>query len=1367
MIAVQLEYDGGDLGEPDPLMIKDENESDKYERYHLLNRYQLASRNIIRDDPDRVLHIRDSAGNERAESGKRYVELLGLDDSGDGQIDDRHIDFELGVLRFPDTEPFLNDALPETNPTVYGSPAESDQEYEIYQELMVRESSYMLGFNVVRNSEEVIVDGEKLQRDRDYSIDYQTGFLIFFERVDIDEDSEIEVTYETIGVGATRDETFLGGRVEADISDNISVGATALSNEEKEESSLPRLGEEAQTTLVAEYDIDWRPLHSFQDIMGDLFGFNNFDDYPVDRYLKLDLEGEWAKSTRNPNRSGSLIVDDFYGLDQQISFSRDHLAWSVADAPLHSRLDYDTALDGRSSVEFEEVSEEGHEPDPDNNDDQNSMRVKFPMRESGYSLDTADSKYWGAVQYQFSRSGEDLRGYQYVELWVKWENEDDAGGTLALDIGRLTEDADRSDVLRTEDVNGNDVLSPGEDIGFESHDFLFGADNGQLDSEDLNENGRLDQFESYIHYDAINHDTRLLGDTTTHGWTLYRLPLHENGSILKTSASDTPSFDDVLRNSRTVRLVYEAPGGSATRGGGPRSFLLEKMGVVRTTWRTDADADDFFLKNVTSAEDNRLPPPETDEFRSTSTRPRAQALALTAKNSGIDSNVARAYLDLPAAEQFSNHDELKFYLYSPALDYPDTFYARFGTDKNNYFEYRIDLDNPAADDRVTDKGDNWYLVSLPIRVLEQDLIEKTLADSSTIRRGNRYIKGDPSLFDIGRYEFLVDGANSGQELLVTYLYLDGSREESGDARLLKATTDIQSGFIKLSGRERETEGDFRTIGLVNSSTADRFVARDEDQRSLNGSVDVNRLIPGDWGIRVPFSFNWSDKNTEMSPDRIERVKDDSLGKVSDENSGFKTGLTTPELYPDFTFNWKEQNRKVDQQRRRQKWTDDQKEWNLGATYSQAFRQAIFGYIPVGDKVSFSARTNLRRLKEQKNTLGEVDVSERDREETARRASLDLGFVPYSWITLRPDFSYNDLKRTTLDYSGLVTRSRSGNLRVEPAGVYGFDPTFNFSLKADENFSPEEKNKSVSISGESGLNLRTTPTRWWSGFDFLSLRYNFSLSGRGNYENLNEGVSIKRVYDDLFKDLSWLWRGPDLDVSADKLSIERNQASKSASHSFSGNFDFWSPLRMRYNVNYSQKKSQSDNSVSSSSSRSYSLDNSLALDDVSGWFKENTDNSNLSLRYTLRTSSSANKETVDHSIKKGWNTRWSDRWSTNFRWNTTIGRTDDGALARKRRKYEPGLDFRWLVNKADESGVLWFSNRLEINGGLSAEFNEEKEDGEIKADNYSYSGNFGGAYNITKQIKIRFSGNFSIYRDDYRDAKDRNTYGLMTSVDFRF
>ncbi|MGM0381355.1 MAG: hypothetical protein ACQEP7_05160 [bacterium] len=822
VIAVELSArDGNDnlieLGSNRPFMIRDETESDSYERYHLENRYRLSGGNIVRDDPDRILEIRDSGDNNRpGGSNSTYNEILNLDEDGDGEIEEKYIDFDRGELKFPDTRPFTSPALEqtgaETNPTVYGPDAEREEVYHIYQEILVEQLEYFLDANVVRHSENITVDGKTMTRDEDYMIDYQTGFLTFFDRVEIDEDSRIEVEYESMGFAATRDETFLGGRVEADMTENLEMGATVLSNQESEPGDLPQLGEEAQSTLVNEFDVSWTPLHSYQDIMAGWLGKDYYSNRPLDKHLQVELDGEWAESTRNPNLSGKAIIDDFYGLDRQVPFSKKHLSWDPADAPVQFPGD-SSELDTRSAVEFEEVEDEGHEPDPESEDDQESMRVNFPMDNYDYQphhpsgTNTADSKSWGAAQYQFSSSGEDLRGYQYISLWVKWE--DSAGeGDLSVDLGRLTENTDRrSDYPRTEDKKGNDVLSPGEDVGYRSHDFIFGNNNGVLDSEDLNENDRLDERERYLHFEDINKSDRVDSQSTDHGWTLYRIPLYEDkfGTGIENTdrqgqASDTDvPVDEILKDASNVRLIYESNEGA---GSSAKSFLLDQMGVVRTAWNRGSDnpRPAFKLKMVSSAEENRLPTPRTSEFYDSDRRPLDKALEVGVPDTAPpgDSTTYRTYLRYPSAVRINEHKKLNFYLNDGewSTGSSDTLYFRIGGDEDNYIQYTMPLkiskftnggDYSDRFVRIVDLGDDWYVVKMDLEAVENALIEKELETTGdTYRDGGFFIRGNPSLNDIQRFEYRFDlGENlNSRELLINNLHLAQAREESGQARQL-------------------------------------------------------------------------------------------------------------------------------------------------------------------------------------------------------------------------------------------------------------------------------------------------------------------------------------------------------------------------------------------------------------------------------------------------------------------------------------------------------------------------------------------------------------------------------------------------------
>ncbi|MFB6344668.1 MAG: hypothetical protein ABEK50_02715, partial [bacterium] len=415
-------------------LIKDPDESEKFDKYHLLNRYQLASRNIVRNDPNRVLEIRDPTDATQPNGGKSYSQLLGMDNNNDGVIDDEFIDFELGVLRFPDTRPFVSTALgsngADTNPTVYGPPSRREKVYEIYQEILVEENSYNLGVNVVRGSEKITVDGQQLERGSDYSIDYQTGFLTFFDHIKIDDETRIEVDYEQQGAGAQRNQSFLGGRLEARFSDNLSMGSTLLSSNESQRGGVPQVGSTSKSTLVSEFDVSWEPLHTVQDYLS--LADEDWEDYPLDDELTLDLNYEVARSERNPAEEGLALIDNFSQLDRRVPFSKSEFDWSPAD-PIQQFPGGQNVLDQRSGFELEEVDNQGHDPDPDEQVSQQSLRVNFDMGPEGSGADT-----WGAIQQLFSSTGRDLRGYQYLEFWVNWEG-NAQGGTLAVDIGKVTE----------------------------------------------------------------------------------------------------------------------------------------------------------------------------------------------------------------------------------------------------------------------------------------------------------------------------------------------------------------------------------------------------------------------------------------------------------------------------------------------------------------------------------------------------------------------------------------------------------------------------------------------------------------------------------------------------------------------------------------------------------------------------------------------------------------------------------------------------------------------------------------------------------------------------------------------------------------
>jgi|GEM_PF-4544559 len=1370
VIAVEMEVrDANDLGDPDPFMIKDEDESERFTHYHLQNRYRLGSSNIIRDDPDRVLHVRDRDGNRRVDGETHYVEILGVDD-GAGQIDDEHINFERGEIEFPDTQPFMNPKLPETNPTVYGSPGDRERKYEIYQELLVEEHTYTLGIDVVRESEEVTVDGESLSRNQDYMIDYQTGFLTFFEHVDIDEDSEIEVTYESMGIGA-RDKTFLGGRMEAKLTDNIEVGSTILLDQMDEASEIPQLGRESAKTTVYEHDISWRPLHTLQDALAEWGGYERFVDRPLDRNLELDLQANYARSVQDPSQEGAALIDDFRNLEREIPFSKNHLNWLPADAP--QRLPGDsTVFERRAPVEFDERDAEGHEPDPDDEDDQSSLEVSMDFSDVTDDTSEGDTPYWSAVQHQFSRRGEDVRGYKYLKFWMK---EEDAGGTISVDFGQLTEDISRNNVLNAEHNWADQVLK--EDKGFKVYKgmeeyYRFGADNGQLDGEDRRRTGYLNTRERYLSFDNINKNDSVRSDTTEHGWVRYKIPLSSgerfgDADVRGDSTGDIPDTDDILRNAQAIRLHYEA---AEDELGDEVKFLLEEMGVARPSWRTPDAAPDDLIQVISSAEDNRLPAPGTSKYRDSDDRPLDRAMQMNFE-SAPDSDVHQAWYEFPEGSNLTHYENLRLYFNTKNAGSADTGYLRFGRSENNYFEYRFPLDSPDDDDwiRPLVGGQDWYRLDIEIEQFEEDLIEMLLNDDveDTYVVGNRRIKGEPNPVNVRWYQLALEGETGNEgNVVFNNLSVHNTREQEGEAKFVGGDYNIREGLLEGSFGYEEEDGEFRTVGDAGWAITDEFVPEDLRRRTLDGNVDVDRFIPENIPVNVPFSFRWYDDRTEIPPDRVERVRDDDLGLVEEEYYSYRTGLQTPSAYPDFDFDYSFDDREVIRERDDEHWLDENKEWRLSGDYSQTFSDPIWGYLPVGERLSISTRASLRRKWETRESLGERDVSERDREERRRRFNTSLGLNPYSWVEIDPGYSFSDLYRWHEDEEdGRVSRDQDFDLDVGFSRFYGLRPQFDFDLGFSESFDRRGE-KDVDLSGGSGLNLQTDPERWWSALEFLSLRYRFSMDASATYEDRPADESLSRLYSDFFEDLSWLLQGPELEVDDEDLTLSRTGADKSISHNFSGRLDLWDPLRTSYNFSHSESHTQSDGSVRRSTTESFSLDNRLELHSVSNIIAENAENSTLNFDYSLSLSEDRREESIEHSVDIGWNTTWNERWRTGFDLRTSFDRTEDRKVTYRERVLSPSLDFRWLASKSDEQR-LWFENRLEVSGSIDADFDRRTRDGSTRADNETYRGRFSTSYNFTDDVRSSLGGNIRYRVDNYEEARDELEYGIHGSVDFRF
>jgi len=144
------------------------------------NFYYLNAQEIIAYSFD--LKIWDDTGHE--------VPLgdFGIDADGDGVIDSEWIDYENGILFFPDPEPFP--------PPAY-DPADPQSFYALFATFHTDLELIQLGHkNLVRGSEVLLLDGITAQGGSDYVLDYTNGTLVFVREGIVSFDTRIEIVYE-------------------------------------------------------------------------------------------------------------------------------------------------------------------------------------------------------------------------------------------------------------------------------------------------------------------------------------------------------------------------------------------------------------------------------------------------------------------------------------------------------------------------------------------------------------------------------------------------------------------------------------------------------------------------------------------------------------------------------------------------------------------------------------------------------------------------------------------------------------------------------------------------------------------------------------------------------------------------------------------------------------------------------------------------------------------------------------------------------------------------------------------------------------------------------------------------------------------
>lgn len=465
-----------------------------------------------------------------------YIEALGLDgldESGgtpvkghDNKVDGTQtssntrvfVDYTAGTLFMPDLRPFsprINarhlfeqavDSLLNRRGRLDG-PVGSDNEpspapYDKYLPLRSVDPFYYMDVeftaqraagdiylgrsNIIEGSDVVTINGQQLQRDKDYTIDYELGRITLKRQLGPADNLNIDYSYAPLFQQAGR--TLLGSAFRWG-GQSASLGGAFMYESKGAQDLRPRLGEEPSRSLIADlntaYDVkpDWMTRLA--------------DRLPGVRTTtpsEFNVQAEAGQSFPNPNTKNVVYVDDMEGVRDAVSLTLDPLRWRLSSVP--SVLDSSHVVRSLLDAGYVDTlkNAEIHWFSPPSAVKENELKPNLTEAQGGLNYQQVLSlsiprrpksapngeRMWAGLTYVLDANGLDLSRSQFIELWVNdWRDPRLRGGhvKLHLDLGRVSEaqmlapDHPPTTTLLTEDLPPRDnVLQLAEDVGIDGMD---------------------------------------------------------------------------------------------------------------------------------------------------------------------------------------------------------------------------------------------------------------------------------------------------------------------------------------------------------------------------------------------------------------------------------------------------------------------------------------------------------------------------------------------------------------------------------------------------------------------------------------------------------------------------------------------------------------------------------------------------------------------------------------------------------------------------------------------------------------------------------------------------------------------------------
>jgi hypothetical protein len=851
--------------------------------YEIRSRYYLGERKILPDNFSLKLYNENSlATNSDILSLGRY-----------------EVAYQTGTVMYYLREPFRSLFDSETAKRMYGPLSEDLYKISRYTHRVSynREARnfQLKQANLVEGSVSVKVNGAVVSPSL-YSVNYIGGLVEFPDPNNpvIGETSIIEIRYQYTEQGQLS-KSFVGGfRGDYQVNNALSVGGTFLYSRTGLGQRVPSPGGESEQLFVYEGDasLNLSPA-KLGSIVRSITG-SEVNEIPVE----IKGYAEYARSYRNTNTFGSVMIDDIEMSGEALSVSMSEKEWVLSSMPnalpqnqremllyrYYRKPSDPETLFGETFTPYNIPYttkpgpyniKGGHVQyaDGDRNDDRRSL--VFDANFSSGSCATA------AVRLG---NGEvDLSDLQYIEVWYRSGVSTAGSVNLQIDVGTINEDGDGDGKLDTEDLNYNGYLdidnsnNVDEDIGF-----LFNPaagittrvgggpklnsvtkGDGFLSSEDLNRNGMLETGEQIVSFPGprtICTDgtmTVALNDTT---WRRARIYV-QKGTL-------TESDRDALAHAVSLRL-------SLTGGGVSSRVWIDSIKLVSSHW-SDARLNGTAVSDTTNVKASIVDTWNDTEYNDHSfvkeKRSLYQSLYGDKTNDEMhdekESSLSLEYMSLSGGtasvgRAFPKPIDLRYYRsvsfwYNPRLfTSGDVIRVYLGSSENDYVMYSV----PVV------QSDQWQEASLSIKGDSSDGIMPTATVGYPDFSHLRIIRFEMQSSGSGRIWFNIIRGTDPMHVKGSAYWHEWSIRGKRPIYITDAGTPLFDKMF-LSYVQRMNDGEFMSPGRTDSGMSELV-------RELRGECAITPKCVG--------YITFTQTNTE-SDSFDDRFSLDQRGKIARDNA---------------------------------------------------------------------------------------------------------------------------------------------------------------------------------------------------------------------------------------------------------------------------------------------------------------------------------------------------------------------------------------------------------------------------------------------------------------------------------------------------